>query len=52
MFVQQIAQFRLRPNQVDPHRQTLAGLDGPPNLRLRSFIGTYGVKSDVYEHRC
>jgi hypothetical protein len=49
--VEKIAKFRLRPNQVDPHGQFAAGEDGPANLRLWSFVGTYGVKNDVCEHR-
>ena len=52
VFVQKVAQLRLRPNQMDPHRQSAAGEDRPPNLRLGSFVGTYGVKSNVDEHRC
>jgi hypothetical protein len=50
MFVQKVAQLRLRPNQVDPHRQSAAGENRPANLRLWSFVGTYGVKRDVDEH--
>ena len=50
MLVEQVAQLRLRPNQVDPHGQSAAGEDGPANLRLGSFVGTYGVKRDVDEH--
>ena len=39
-----------RPNQVDPHRQSPAGEDRSLDLRLWSFVGTYGVKRDVDEH--
>ena len=50
VFVQKIAQLRLRPNQVDPHGQSLAGEDRPANLRLGSFVGAYGVKRNIDEH--
>ena len=50
MFVQKIAKLRLRPNQMDPHRQSLAREDRSSNLRLWSFVGTYGVKRNVDEH--
>jgi hypothetical protein len=50
VFVQKVAQLRLRPNQVDPHGQSLAGEDGPANLRLGSFVGAYGVKRNIDEH--
>ena len=52
VFVQKIAQLRLRPNKMDPHRQSPAGEDRPPDLRLWCFIGTYGVKRNVDEHGC
>ena len=51
VLVEQVAQLRLRPDQMDPHGQSAAGEDGPANLRLGSFVGTYGVKRDVGEHR-
>jgi hypothetical protein len=35
---------------VDPDRQLPAGEDRPANLRLRSFVGAYGVKRNVDEH--
>jgi hypothetical protein len=35
---------------VDPHGQSLAGEDGPANLRLGSFVGAYGVKRNIDEH--
>jgi hypothetical protein len=41
--VEEVAQLRLRPNQVDTNRKRLAGEDRPANLRFRSFVGTYGV---------
>ena len=50
VFVQKVAQLRLRPNQMDPHRQSAAGENRPANLRLWSFVGTYGVKRNVDEH--
>jgi hypothetical protein len=50
MFVQKIAQFRLGSNQMDPHRQSSAGEDSPANLRLWSFVGTYGVERNVNKH--
>ena len=51
VLVEQVAQLRLGPDQMDPHRQGAAGEDRPANLRLGSFVGTYGVKRDVGEHR-
>src|ERR1035441_6596945 len=51
MFVEKVAQLSLRPNEVDPHGQRTAGEDRPANLRLRSFVGAYGVKRNVDEHR-
>ncbi len=50
MLVEQVAQLGLRPHQVDAHGQAAAGEDGPANLRLRSFVGPYGVENDVDEH--
>ena len=38
VLVQQIAQLRLRPNQMDPDRQRLAGENRPANLRLWCFV--------------
>jgi hypothetical protein len=35
---------------MDPDRQSPAGEDRPPDLRLWSFIGTYGVERNVDEH--
>jgi hypothetical protein len=32
------------------HGELAAGEDGPPDLRLRSLIGTHGVKHNVSEH--
>jgi len=51
VFIEKIAQLRLWPNQVDADRQSPAGENCPPDLWLWSFIGTYGVKNDVCEHR-
>ena len=51
MFVQKVAQLRFRPDEMDPDRQGAAGEDGAANLRLWSFIGAYGVKRDIDEHR-
>jgi len=51
VLVEEIAELRLRPNEVDPHGQSAAGKDSPSNLRLWSFVRTYGVKNDVCEHR-
>ena len=50
VFVEQVAQLRLGPDEMDAHGQSAAGEDRPANLRLRSFVGTYGVKRDVDEH--
>jgi hypothetical protein len=50
VFVQKIMQLRLRPNQMDPHRQSTTREDRAPYLRLRSFIGTYRVKRNVDQH--
>jgi hypothetical protein len=52
MFVKKVAKLRLRPNKMDPHRQGAAGENRPPDLRLGCFVGSYSVKSNVYEHRC
>jgi hypothetical protein len=49
--IEQIVQFWLRPNQVDPNGQSPAGEHSPANLRLRSFVGAYGVKRDIDEHK-
>jgi len=35
---------------MDPHRQSPASEDRSPYLRLRCFIGAYGVKRNVDEH--
>jgi hypothetical protein len=50
-FIEQIAQFCLRPNQVDTNWQSLAGENRPANLRLGSFVGAYGVKRNINEHK-
>ena len=50
VLVQQVAQLRLRPNQVDPHGQSTARQNRPLDLRLRSLIGTYGVERNVDQH--
>ncbi len=50
LFVQNVAQLRLRSNQMDTHWQSAAGEDRPANLRLRSFVGTYGIERNVNEH--
>ena len=50
VLVEQVAQLRLRPDQVHPDGQRAAGQDCPPDLRLGSFVGTDGVKRDVGEH--
>ena len=50
LLVEKVAQLRLRSNRMDTHRQSLAGKNRPPNLRLRSFVGTYGVKRNIDEH--
>jgi hypothetical protein len=38
VLVEQIAQFRLRPNEMHAHRQGTAGEDRPMNLGFRSFV--------------
>jgi hypothetical protein len=50
VFVEDVAELRLRPNQVDPHGQSLAGKDSSADLCLGSFVGAYSVKRDVDEH--
>jgi hypothetical protein len=50
VLVQKVAQLRLRPNQMDPHWQSLASEDRSPDLRLWCFVGAYGVKRNVDEH--
>jgi hypothetical protein len=50
VLVEQVAQFRLRPYEVDPHRQSPAREDGPAKLGLGCFIGTYRIQRDVNEH--
>ncbi len=52
VLVQKVAQLGFRPNQMDAHGQASAGEDRPPNLRLWSFVGTYGVKRNINEHGC
>ena len=51
VLVEQIAQLRLGPNQVDPHREAARGKNRPANLRFRSFVGTEGVQRDVDDDR-
>jgi hypothetical protein len=48
--IEEIAQLLLRPNQVDANGQSLAGEDGPANLRLGSFIGANSIKRNIDEH--
>ena len=50
MLVEQVAQLRLRPDEMDTHRQSAAGENRPADLRLRSFVGTEGVERNVDEH--
>ena len=50
MFVEQVAQLGLGPDQVHTHGQSPAREDGPANLGLRCFVGTYGVQRDVNQH--
>ena len=50
VLVEEIAQLRLRPDEMDTNRQSPAGEDGPPDLRFWSFVGTDGVERDVDEH--
>ena len=50
MLIEQVAKFRLGPNQMDPHGKSAASEDSPPDLGLRSLVGTNGVKRNVGEH--
>ena len=50
MFVQQVAQLRLRPHKVYTHRQSAAGEYRPAYLRFGSLVGAYCVKRNVDEH--
>ena len=50
VLVEQVAQLGLGPDQMHTHRQSPAREDGPANLGLGCFIGTYGVQRDVNEH--
>ena len=43
MLVEQVAQLRLRPDEMHAHGQRAAGEDGSPDLRFGSLIGTNGV---------
>jgi hypothetical protein len=45
--IQKRAQLYLRPNQMDPDGQALAGKNRSANLRQWSFVGAYGVKRNV-----
>jgi hypothetical protein len=51
MLIEQVAELRLGPDQMDSHGESAAGKDGSPDLRLGSLIGTNGVKRDVGKHR-
>jgi hypothetical protein len=50
VLVEQVAQLRFGPNQVDANRKGAAGEDSSLDLRLRSFVGPYGVEDDVSQH--
>jgi len=50
VLVKHVAKLRLRPHQVDTHRETAASQNRPANLRLWSFVGPDCVKNDVDEH--
>jgi hypothetical protein len=52
VLVEQVAELRLGSDQMDAHRQASAGENRPPDLRLWSFVGTYGVERNVNEHGC
>ena len=42
-FVEQVAQLRLRPHQVDTHGQSRQARIAPRISGFRSFVGAYGV---------
>jgi hypothetical protein len=44
------AQHFLRPYQVHPHRQTLAGEDRPVDFRVGRPVGAHRVNSNVSQH--
>ena len=50
VFIKQIAQFRLRPDQMNAHRKCPSCEDRSPDLGFGCFIGTYCIKRDVDEH--
>ena len=50
VFIEEVAQLRLGPDEVHAHGEGAAGEDRPANLRFRSFVGTYGVERNVDEH--
>jgi hypothetical protein len=51
MLIEEVAEFRLRTNQMDPYGKSAASEDGSLDLGLGSLVGTNGVKRDVGEHR-
>src|SRR6266567_8007128 len=50
VLVEQVAQLRLRPNEMDPYRKGAAGKDGAPNLRLRGLVAAECVQRYVDQH--
>ena len=49
ILIQQVAQLRLRTDQMHAHRQSPASLNGAANLRLRSFVRAKSVQRNIHQ---